>query len=466
MTIDRADIERVTLVVFGLLVPIALGSSLTIFNDGDVRWHIAAGQWMIDHRAVPHVDPFSFTFAGQPWMAFEWGSQAIYGSAHRVAGFGDVAAVVTAALVALHLVVVTEARRWVGPFGIATTIILLDLILIPMTLARPHLLGWVLLALWLRLMLRAREANRTPPLIAASLMILWANLHGSFAIGLVIAAVVALDACIEAKWNWAVVRGWLLFGIASALGAMVTPNGIHGFLYPLEVAQLETLPLIVEWRPSDWGRTPSFFVALGAAALLMMWRGVKLRPVMAGLMVLLLLLAFHQMRHQAVLAIVAAMLLPRALGLGPRASLFADRQRRQVAAGLVAALAGLLLFRILTPLEPAENGANPKSAIAALPAELRPLPGLNGYGFGGPLILAGIRPYIDGRSDMYGDAFFTDYQRILDGDLAAFDRAVRRYDLRWTMLPPRYPALIRRLDSDPAWERIYADQIAVIHRRR
>lgn len=28
------------------------------------------------------------------------------------------------------------------------------------------------------------------------------------------------------------------------------------------------------------------------------------------------------------------------------------------------------------------------------------------------------------------------------------------------------PALIRRLDSDPAWERIYADDIAVIHRRR
>lgn len=37
MTIDRTDIERVTLVVFGLLVPVALGTSLTIFNDGDVR---------------------------------------------------------------------------------------------------------------------------------------------------------------------------------------------------------------------------------------------------------------------------------------------------------------------------------------------------------------------------------------------------------------------------------------------
>ena len=32
-----------------LLVPAALGSSQTIFNDGDVSWHIATGQWILDH---------------------------------------------------------------------------------------------------------------------------------------------------------------------------------------------------------------------------------------------------------------------------------------------------------------------------------------------------------------------------------------------------------------------------------
>ena len=67
---------------------------------------------------------------------------------------------------------------------------------------------------------------------------------------------------------------------------------------------------------------------------------------------------------------------------------------------------------------------------------------------------------------MYGDAFFADYQTILDGDQAAFDRAERRYGLKWTMLPPRYGKLIARLDSDPAWRRIHADRFAVVHRRR
>lgn len=466
MAIERIDVERITVVAFGLIVPAIIGSSLTIFNDGDVHWHIAAGQWILDHRAVPQVDPFSFTFGGRPWTAFEWGSQLIYGSAYHLAGYAGVAAVVTALLLGLHLIIVANARRWFGPLGIAATIILLNLILIPMTLARPHLFGWVMLALWLHLLLKARAQSRTPPLIAAALMIAWVNLHGSFAIGLFVAAVFALDACIEARWRWPVVRGWLIFGIASALCAMVSPHGIHGFLYPLVVAQMKTLPMVVEWRPSDWARTPYFFVSLGVAALLMAWRGVKLRPVLAGLLVLLIVLALHQMRHQAMLAIIAAMLLPAALSRRVRPALFDPRYRLGIAAGGAAAVTALLLFRACLPLEPTDNGAYPKAAIAALPVDLRSSPGLNDYSFGGPLIQAGIRPYIDGRQDMYGDAFVIDYQRILDGDRRAFDRAAMRYGLAYTMLAPRYPKLIDRLDSDPAWQRIYTDRNAIIHRRR
>jgi hypothetical protein len=37
---------------------------------------------------------------------------------------------------------------------------------------------------------------------------------------------------------------------------------------------------------------------------------------------------------------------------------------------------------------------------------------LNTYGFGGYLIFSGVRPFIDGRSDMYGDAFFMRYADI------------------------------------------------------
>ena len=90
---------------------------------------------------------------------------------------------------------------------------------------------------------------------------------------------------------------------------------------------------------------------------------------------------------------------------------------------------------------------------------------LNGYTFGGPLILAGIKPYIDGRADLYGDAFVSDYNEITQGDGAKFNRAVERYGIRWTMLPPSNKRLIEELDQSPRWRRLYADQWAVVHVR-
>ena len=455
-----ARAEPVVLILFGVALPLVLGSSLTLFNDGDVHWHIAAGQWMIDRRALPATDPFSFTFAGEKWVTFEWLSQLLYGAAHRVAGFAGVSALASLALVSLHAVVVLEGRRHVGPWGIAAAVVLMDLTLIPMMLARPHLLAWPLFALWLAILLRAREADRPPPLGGALLILPWANLHGSWALGIAIAGLLALDHVVARRWSWPVVRGWLAFGLVATACALVTPNGLGGFLHPLTVAKLETLPLIVEWRPSDPGRTPVFFAALAMTALLFLWRGARLRPVLAVLLVILTAMALHQMRHQALLAIAAALILPRALSAGGRPAL-----PRAALGAAAAGVAVLLLLRALISHEPAENGANPRTAIAAIPADLRAAPVLNGYGFGGPLIRAGIKVYIDGRSDMYGDAFMRDYQRVVDGDGSAFERAVERHDLRWTILPHRYDKLVARLDRDSRWRRIHADAVAVIHRR-
>lgn len=452
--------------VLAVVLPFVLGSSLLIFNDGDVRWHIAAGQWILDHRALPTADPFSFTFPGAKWVTFEWLSQLLYGSAHRLAGFGGVAALASLALVALHLVIVGQARRHVGPWGVIATVVLMDLALIPMMLARPHLLAWPLLAAWIAILLRARDLDRVPPLAAALLIIPWANLHGSWALGIVIAAFVALDHCFERRWDGPVVRGWLLFGILSTAAAILTPNGIDGFVHPLTVSKLETLPLIVEWRPSDPGRTPFFFVALAVTIVILLWRKPRIRPIIALLLVFLLAMALHQMRHQAILAIGSAILIPRALARpGVRAPLFSGSERKLAYVGVTLSIAGLAMFRAVNHLEPSENGANPRSAIAAIPADLRNKPGLNGYGFGGPLILNGLKVFIDGRSDFYGDPFMVAYQSMVEGDRSALGAAIDRYDLQWAMLPPRYDKLIANLDRDPRWRRIYTDPVAIIYRR-
>jgi hypothetical protein len=84
---------------------------------------------------------------------------------------------------------------------------------------------------------------------------------------------------------------------------------------------------------------------------------------------------------------------------------------------------------------------------------------------GGPLILSGIRPYIDGRGDVYGDAMMFDYARLSKGDAAAFSRAVQRWKIRWAILPNDDKALIALLDRSGNWRRIAGDKAGVIYAR-
>lgn len=464
MAETRADDRRRLILAWvgaAVLIPVALGSSATIFNDGDVSWHIATGQWILDHRAIPHADPFSFSWAGKPWVPIEWLAELIMGSAYRIAGYGGIAALATAALMALHAIVFFNAARFVRPYVAIATVLAMDLVIVPMMLARPHLLAWPLIAFWTWLMLRAREQERGPPLAAALLMVIWANLHGSFVMGLAIAGAFGLEALLASDDRTKALRQWAMFGAACLIAVFVNANGVEGVLHPLRIANLAMLPLIDEWKPSNPTVTPAFFAILALAAALIWWKRPRLHPVRWGLLALLLALALFQVRHQAVLAIVAAMVLPG----GFTRQTVPNEDRRPLALATAGATAVFVAIRAILPIAPPYTETNPSRLLAAVPPELRGQPVLNGYSMGGPLILSGIRPYVDGRGDMYGDELVVGYKRITDGDAAELARAVQRWNIRWAILPNRYAKLVSLLDRSRDWRRIYKDQVGVIYVR-
>jgi hypothetical protein len=160
------------------------------------------------------------------------------------------------------------------------------------------------------------------------------------------------------------------------------------------------------------------------------------------------------------LAILAAMILPQGFARG--ASLAsADRLSSRIA------LAGAILLvaaRAALPLQPPDNEANPWKLIAKVPPELRSQPVLNGYSMGGPLILSGIRPYVDGRGDMYGDDLVIGYAEIVHGDAGAFARAVQRWKIRWAILP-NDSKLIGVIARSPDWRLVARDKVGAIYER-
>jgi hypothetical protein len=83
---------------------------------------------------------------------------------------------------------------------------------------------------------------------------------------------------------------------------------------------------------------------------------------------------------------------------------------------------------------------------------------------GGFLIFHGVKPFIDGRADMYGDDFFDAYVKALQPDRAKLLALLAKYKVQWTILDAKDPA-VQLLDVLPGWKRLYGDKYAVVHVR-
>src|SRR5437588_172287 len=88
-----------------ILAVASLAYSLFVFNggeqffrDSDSGWHIRSGESILAHRVLPSTDPYSFSKAGQPWIAWEWGSDVLLGLAHRIDGLRGVALLIALAI--------------------------------------------------------------------------------------------------------------------------------------------------------------------------------------------------------------------------------------------------------------------------------------------------------------------------------------------------------------------------------
>jgi len=457
---DRFTREQVVnTALLGLLLlglPLLLASLSKTLNDGDVSWHVATGRWIVQHGQIPTTDPFSFTAFGRPWVPSEWFADLIFSGAFALSSYAGLAAVVAASLMTLNGIVFAYLRRFVGPIGLTTVIVGMNIVLSPYVTPRPHVLVWPLLAGWVVLLLEASKTSRPPRLPSVLILIAWANIHGSFVLALPIAAAIGFDTLLRAHWNgW---QAWAVFILAAAAALLINANGVGGVLQPFRTENLKMLPLIQEWQPGSPSVTPQFYgiLLLGLGALLL--KGVKVPVGQLLLLLLMLGMAFSQLRHQSWFIVVAALLLT------PH---FETRNiaHPSVAPFAIAAIPALLLRAALT-LTPPETPSNPWHLLAAVPQSLRDQHVFNGYSFGGPLILSGTRPYIDGRAELYGDPFVLEYSAIAGGDWGKFNEVVRRYDIRWAILSRAEQPLIRELDASQSWRLAYSTGAGAIYVRR
>jgi hypothetical protein len=230
------------------------------------------------------------------------------------------------------------------------------------------------------------------------------------------------------------------------------------------------LRLLTEWRPADFSSLSTFEICLLMAIGLALLRGIRLPPTRILLLLGLLHMALSQGRSTEILALLAPMVLavPLAKQIGgaePSSSSATTPSRGLLFAGLAVALvAGTVAYASVVRFEPNAR-QSPVAAVAAL-KKMNFTRVFNDYDFGGYLIYSGVAPFIDGRTDIYGEKFFVDHNAasgLMEPD--NLFRMLDEYKIEATLMRTQ-SAATKLLDHMDGWQKVYSDDIATIHIRK
>lgn len=481
-----------------LVVLVVLGGSHRLFNDADAATHVATGLWILEHRQVPRADPFSGTHAGAEWFAHEWLADVASALAWRAASWTGLLAA-SATLIALAHVLLFRFLVWRGDDVLAAfgAVVAAAATASSHWLARPHLLTVLFLVISTITLERvtAGKWGRGALAFLPPLALLWANLHGGFLVAFVVLACYLAGALLLARTR---PLGAPLLATVAASGACILVNP-RGWRLPMHLISFfgskgPVLEATSEFAPAAFddraGAALLVFLGLCAAGLACGFQaraalrnGPAAMPFHPGMLLALAVttaMAFLSIRHVEVMGVFGALavsggisaLLRRKPGAATRALLEALRVREARGGGglLVAAFAVLWALALAGRLPQAgfDPARFPVSAVAALKQSgaVPEGPVFSPDVWGGYLILEWpqARVFVDGRWDMYGDAFFGRYAGIY---LArpGWPAALREAGVTLALLPRDAP-LVEAMQASAEWESLRADETAVVFRRR
>lgn len=158
----------------------------------DLAYHLRAGNLMLAGHHVLRADPFSFA-SNAEWLDQQWAAQIVLAAVFRSGGWLalEILRVVLASGIALLLFAACR-RRGAYPKRAAVIAIVAMIGVFPGLILRPQLFGLVLFAL-VQLILLERDRRPRLLLLVPPLFAIWANMHGTFPLGLVLIALAVIE---------------------------------------------------------------------------------------------------------------------------------------------------------------------------------------------------------------------------------------------------------------------------------
>jgi hypothetical protein len=476
--------RRIRLVICLLLVLIVTAqlclSPAGLLLDPDNWWQVKVGLDIVANRAVPAVDTYSYTFAGQPWIAKEWLGQVLLAAGYTVFGWNGVVFVTISAVALMMFILTWYLSAALKPMVTIAAALAITFLAGSVYNARPLIFSLPIIVLWTAALFGAARDRQAPPFWLLTLIVLWANLHATFTFGFVIAAFAGLDFLSRVRLSQPkLLVKWIAFGLLCPLVAMINPYGVKAILATFTVASgNEAVPFITEWSPFN-AQTDHFSegaLLIVVAALLL--TGTRIRWTYAAFFIftLHLFLAYSRFQYLWLLLIpivLAAEIAQQFPALSAQKWMAEARDAleqtivryvRRISGAIVACwLAVAAIFLNFSAVTPSDT----MSAAGALAfARAHNLSGnvLNSYNFGGTLIFHGIKTYVDGRTDqLFLDGFSNAAAEMgTPSGKPILRREIDERAIKWALLTAD-DSRIAFFNELAGWRKAYEDKFALIY---
>ncbi len=485
--------SKVLLLAAAVLVAVACGSFAVV--NTSIGWHLASGRLILETGRIPHVDPFSFTAAGTPWIDHEWLFQVVVAALDRLGGVPALVGLRIAFSVALTLLLLAIGRR----HGLSppAALVLAALCLYGARgrlFVRPELVTLLVVpaVIWIVLARRRRPTWRSVGAVAV-LVAVGVNCHAAvLVVPVILTTLVGADLV---AWLARLERGRTMLGGAAyttvaAAVPLLNPAGWHLYQVPIRLTRLVGQPHVPnpEWISPTPADQPLLFAAAALAALVLAAR--EREPVRWVLLAVAAALALRHVRNVGLFFVLLPLATAPSLAQLPTFADVADddpgsRRRRLVAVLLTTVLA---LAASAAPWPPSGFGlAEDMYPIAACDAMDRlglPIGRLyNDVNFGGYLIGRYFPPrrvFIDDRNEIHEELLATIWRIFTSSDRRGWERllgrwgidtALVRYHPPWWVYSPGGEAAARRGFSAvwfprETWALVYFDDVAMVLVRR
>ena len=426
-------------------------------GDNSFLTHLTTGRAIVDDLAVPHSDPYTFTSFGEPWVVQSWLANTVYGVIDHLAGGIGLrlfTGAVTAGLAALIWRLSHRAESLLPRLALSGVAVVMG---ITVWSERPLLLGLALLALTMAMV----DSGRPDARWAVPLFFVWANVHGSFPLGLVALGTLVVASRLDGTRSARATRLLAWGSLGAVLGGVFNPFGFDLLLFPIDLlSKREQLRHVAEWQPPDLSSTYTqlfvFLVALSLAAVVRSRRWSALVPISVFAAA-----AAMGARNVAVASIVLiAVAAPLLRGLG---SLTTEGRSARAGLGILAAASvAVIVGALLLSGENYRLDSYPVAAVDRLAATGALYGGSRWvhtdrtgnyltWRFGGDVPI-----FIDDRMELHPPELIDDYlvlNRGEDGWQAVLDR--------WAIDAMLWPAdrpLAELVRDDPTWAVIPVDE--------